>query len=313
VPLSFPMPADWWAELAAWIDATGLPWHPHACAGDYLEHVSAYERGERRGDPPRHAVPGSPFFAARWRVTDYRARQYIAQAQAAIASVRLSTAPDHRAPAVDLPEAADQQRGAQGDPHHDRRGGRSVPLPFDSASTAPLITSPVRGSDLSLQREIDRAAVDPASLSQPAGVFLAVYRAGRGVAGLAWRDSEPIALGWFAAEIEQAPAYIGLDLVPALRAWGDSLAQRRQGQSGRRYPRDWRSALRRWLDKRLALRASSRPSGYTDHTTGATGHDQPPRHDATPRGAWAGQEQPAGFAPRGATDDDFDAWEAAEP
>lgn len=333
-------PASWtaWDQLTDHLDAVGVPWPPVACTLDVQAHEAALAAGviARR--------PGSPYYAMRWRVTDYEARRRMAAARAVDPDDQAEAPSAGAAAAVDSAGQAGQQPQAQPvDPKagRQRRDATAPPSLFPDSPNdrgpvvAPISTDPLTG-DLQ-EIEIDKGVQGgrAAELSAPAvarlhnedklgdeaRLFLTIWRRWTierrpdlraDHPARQWTGRADEAVAWFLGEIMGCADFRGLDVLAGLREWGDYLDDKAKlwGQPGTanrgRFPSRWKQALRRWFDNRKAWgRDSSSRTGYTSQTT--RGQHAPPTAPA--RGSWAGARQPGTATPRRPVDDDFDRWE----
>lgn len=245
-----------WDQLTDHLDATGVPWPPIACTLDVQAHEAALAAGliARR--------PGRPYYALRWRVTDYEAGRRLAAARAGDAGEAAAPRADQPAPpsasaggAVDSPSPADHQPHADAvDPvvGVDRRDSTASPCLFPTSSlTSSPVAAPISTDPVSLGRspiEIDKGVQGGAAgelsaraddrlhnedkLGDEARLFLSIWRAWTGPKrrelpadhpARQWNGRADEAVGWFLTEIMGSADFRGLDIVAGLREWADYL------------------------------------------------------------------------------------------
>ena len=331
---AFLLPTDLWEAITDHLDATGCPWPPAACTADVLAHDAQVAAGALA------RKPGSPYYAARWRVTDFEARKRMLQARAveapaiteppsaaARAAVDSSRPPDQQLPAGPVDPAIGRQRrdapaaGLLFPNSSSTRGG--APAPIDSQDLTQEITTDQEirsgGAGGYPQAAVDAAAADPVrnegSLGDEARAFLAVWRTwgpnGTRRQGLRadhparqWTGNATDALAWFLGDIVGSPDYRGLDVRQGLVEWGDYLDDKAD-KWGKPDTANRGRFPSRW---KQALRRwfDNRKAWARDNSSRPGYNVSAPRAAAPARGTWAGTRQPAAAAPRPPSDDDFD-------
>lgn len=335
--------ASWtaWDQLTDHLDAVGVPWPPVACALDVQAHEAALAAGviARR--------PGSPYYAARWRVTDYEARRRMAAARAVEPDDPPATPSAGAAAPVDSATHGGQQPQAQpveAKAGRQRRDATAGPSLFPNSPTdrgpvvAPISTDPLTVSDHTerdqrgVQGGHDARPGEPRAvervrnedkLGDEARLFLVIWRrwgpGGDGREGLRadhparqWTGRADEALGWFLGEIMGCADFRGLDVLAGLREWGDYLDDKAKlwGQPGTANRGRFPSRWKQALRRWFDnRRAWGRDNSSRPGYTSPTtrGPHGPPTAPA--RGSWAGARQPGTATPRRPDADDFDGWE----
>lgn len=330
-----------WDQLTDHLDATGVPWPPVACTLDVRAHEAALAAGviARR--------PGSPYYAARWRVTDYEARRRMSAARA-VDPDEGTTTPSAGAA---LPGDSSPHDGQQ--PHapavetkdgRQRRDSTAPPRlfpdrPIDSEAVVAPISTELQSLVDHTQRDqrgvqggAGAAPVEPRPgervqgedrLGDEARLFLSIWRrwgpAGAGREGLRpdhparqWSGRADEALAWFVSEIMGSPDLRGLDILAGLREWADYLDDKARlwGQPGTANRGRFPSRWKQALRRWFDNRLAWGRDNSSRPGYTSTPAPRGPTHapPAAPRGTWGGARQPAKVDPRRPDDHDFDDW-----